>query len=100
MSNQKELLEAKLGTLERKLKLLLTEHSRVKTQLKNLQTENTELKQTIEAKEQQLDGFKNKVNINNIVGTITAQDGDSAELKHKLSDYIKKIDVCIAHLAE
>jgi chromosome segregation ATPase len=100
MSNQREQLETKLGTLERKLRLLLTEHTKVKNQLSSLQAENAELKQNLQAKDQQLDGFKNRSNINNIVTTITAEEGDSTELKQKLSDYIKKIDVCIAQLAD
>ncbi len=95
-----ETLAGKLSTLERKLKLLLAEHQRTQQEVEQLREENTELKLVIRAKEEQVENFKNKINISKIVNSATVEESESAELKQQLSDYIKKIDLCIAHLSE
>lgn len=96
-----ESLAGKLNGLERKLKLLLADHQRVQKEAEQLRNENGELKSLLRTKEQQLENFKNKINISKIVNSATTVDeSESAELKQKLSDYIKKIDLCIAHLSE
>ena len=95
-----ETLAGKLSTLERKLKLLLAEHQRSQQEVELLRKENSELKSVVRAKEDQLENFKNKINISKIVNSATVEESESAELKLKLSDYIKKIDLCIAHLSE
>lgn len=96
-----ETLASKLGMLERRIKLLLGEHQRVQQETSQLRNENTELKSILKAKEEQLESFKNKINISKIVNSATTVDeSESTELKQKLSDYIKKIDLCIAHMSE
>ena len=97
---ERETLEKKLATLERKLRLLLNEHQTLQQETSRLRDENGEMKNLLKAKDEQLDGFKNKVTINKIAHSVTAEDGESAELKQKLSEYIKKIDLCIMHLSE
>ena len=95
-----ETLAGKLSTLERKLKLLLAEHQRTQQEVELLRKENAELKSVVRVKEDQLENFKNKINISKIVNSATVEESESAELKQKLGDYIKKIDLCIAHLSE
>lgn len=95
-----ETLAGKLSTLERKLKLLLAEHQRTQQELEQLRVENSELKSVLRTKEEQVENFKNKINISKIVNSATVDEDESAELKHKLSDYIKKIDLCIAHMSD
>ena len=95
-----ETLGGKLSMLERKLKLLLAEHQRTQQEAELLRKENNELKSLVRSKEDQLENFKNKINISKIVNSATVDEEESAELKHKLSDYIKKIDLCIAHMSE
>ena len=96
-----ETLGGKLSMLERKLKLLLVEHQRSQQEVEQLRKENSELKLAVGLKEEQLESFKNKINISKIVNSATTVDeSESAEIKHKLSDYINKIDLCIAHLSE
>lgn len=97
---ERETLEKKLANLERKLRLLLNEHQTLQQESGRLREENLEMKNLLKAKEEQLDGYKNKVTINKIANSVTAEDGESAELKQKLSDYIKKIDLCIMHMSE
>ena len=93
-------LAGKLSTLERRLKLLLAEHQRTQQEVEQLREENAELKLVIRTKEDQVESFKNKINISKIVNSATVEESESAELKQKLSDYIKKIDLCIAHMSE
>jgi chromosome segregation ATPase len=95
-----ESLAGKLSGLERKLKLLLADHQRVQKEAEQLRNENEELKSAMRTKEHQLENFKNKINISKIANSATVDESESAELKQKLSDYIKKIDLCIAHLGE
>jgi chromosome segregation ATPase len=97
---ERETLEKKLATLERKLRLLLNEHQTLQQETGRLRDENLEMKKLLKAKDEQLDGFRNKITINKIAHSVTAEDGESAELKQKLSEYIKKIDLCITHLSE
>lgn len=97
---ERETLEKKLATLERKLRLLLNEHQNLQLEVSRLQEENGEMKNILRAKDEQVEGFKNKVTINKIASSVTADEGESAEIKQKLSEYIKKIDLCIAHLSE
>ncbi|WP_224996832.1 hypothetical protein [Cesiribacter sp. SM1] len=97
---ERETLEKKLATLERKLRLLLNEHQNLQLEVSRLQEENGEMKKILRAKDEQVEGFKNKVTINKIANSVTADEGESAEIKQKLSEYIKKIDLCIAHLSE
>ncbi|AHM60431.1 hypothetical protein D770_10870 [Flammeovirgaceae bacterium 311] len=97
---ERETLEKKLATLERKLRLLLNEHQNLQLEVSRLQEENGEMKKILRAKDEQVEGFKNKVTINKIASSVTADEGESAEIKQKLSEYIKKIDLCIAHLSE
>lgn len=95
-----ETLGEKLSMLERKLKLLLVDHQRTQQEVELLRKENIELKSVVRTKEDQLENFKNKINISKIVNSATVDESESAELKHTLSDYIKKIDLCIAHLSD
>ncbi|WP_236612957.1 hypothetical protein [Cesiribacter andamanensis] len=93
-------MEKKLATLERKLRLLLNEHQNLQLEVNRLKEENGEMKNLLKAKDDQVEGYKNKVHINKLANSVTADEGESAEMKQKLSEYIKKIDLCIAHLSE
>ena len=94
-----ELVIAELSTLERKLSLLIKEYQSLKDKVRILQDENTDLKSVVAQKQSQIDGFNNKIKISKLVDTIGADKSDTAELKHKLDEYIKEIDKCIAHLS-
>jgi len=94
-----ELVIAELSTLERKLSLLIKEHQSLKDQVRLLQDDKTNLKSVIAEKQTQIENFNNKTKISKLVDTIGADKSDTAELKHKLDEYIKEIDKCIAHLS-
>ncbi len=94
-------LKNEIISLERKIKLLISEHSRLKQDLAGYRTENEELKRQLEGKDEELDSFQNKIKISKIVDNMMAgEEGDSKELKVVLDQYIKEIDKCIIHLSE
>lgn len=98
MSNDN--LRGELANLERKVRLLLTEHSRQKDIAASLQRENEELRQKLSTQQDELTSFQNKYKIAKIVDSMATGGDDSRELKEVLNNYIKEIDTCIAQLGE
>lgn len=96
----RELLYKEITNLERKINLLLAEHSRLKEQLEYKEQENENLKGKLQAQESRLSTFQNKYNISKIVSNTAVGKEDAAELKKVLDEYIHEIDKCIAHLGE
>ena len=98
MSNEN--LKQELATLERKVKLLISEHQKLKDELVNSKRENDQLKSQLNVKEGELSNFQNKFKISKLVGNMVVEKEDTKELKVVLDEYIKEIDKCIAHLGE
>ena len=96
---EQELLKTNLNGLERKLLVLLNDNKSLKQEVDNLKTENTELKQHLRQRDEQLGGFKNQIKITKIVDNIHPEDGSISELRKTVDDYIREIDKCIAHLS-
>jgi regulator of replication initiation timing len=94
-----ELLKSNLNGLERRILLLLHEHQGLKEQVRSLKVENSELKDGLRSRDEQLANFKNQIKITKIVDQIHPEDGSVSELKKKVDEYIKEIDKCIAHLS-
>lgn len=98
MSNEN--LKQELATLERKVKLLISEHQKLKDELVVSKRENDQLKSQLNTKEGELSNFQNKFKISKLVGNMVVEKEDTKELKVVLDEYIKEIDKCIAHLGE
>lgn len=98
MSNEN--LKQELATLERKVKLLISEHQKLKDDLVSSKRENDDLKSQLSVKEGELSNFQNKFKISKLVGNMVVEKEDTKELKVVLDEYIKEIDKCIAHLGE
>jgi len=96
--NNHQSLNTELVSLERKIKLLLNEHSLLKEEIEQLKQENRDLKLDMSTKNEKLDDFQNKIKISKIVGSMVADGEDTSDLKDIINDYIKEIDKCIAHL--
>lgn len=86
--------------LERKIQLILNENKQLKERLAHSHVQNAQLKDKLGQQESSLDNFRNQMKMSKIVNSITTSEGDSAQLKSMLDNYIKEIDKCIAHLAE
>ncbi len=94
-----DVLKINLNGLERKLVVLLNEHKGLKHEVTGLKSENTELRQHLRQREEQLGSFKNQIKITKIVDNIHPEDGSVSELRKTVDDYIREIDKCIAHLS-
>jgi chromosome segregation ATPase len=93
-------LKSEISTLERKLKLLLAEHTSLKKELDHYRNENRNLKNQVAENRDVLASFQNKHKISKIVDSMIAEGEDSVQLKEVIDNYIKEIDKCIAHLSE
>ena len=93
-------LRNEISTLERKVKILLSEYERLKQDVSNYREENQELKAVIKSQKVEIDSFQNKFKITKLVDNMVAGGEDPNELKTVLDQYINEIDKCIAHLSE
>ncbi len=94
-----DLLRKEFSALERKVSLLLNEHKKVRTELAQLQSENTGLREELKERDELIANFQNKFKISKIVNSIDTEGHDTSELKRKIDEYIKEIDRCIAHVS-
>jgi chromosome segregation ATPase len=97
---KRDRLNNELQTLERKIRLLITQYSQEKKNSEDLKNQNQELKELLTAKEQQISDFQNKIKISTIVDSISVGETEAAEVKNKIDDYIKEIDRCINQLSK
>jgi len=97
---KRDRLNNELQTLERKIRLLMTQYSLEKKSNDDLTNQNLELKNLLNYKEQQILDFQNKIKISTIVDSISVGDSEATEVKIKIDDYIKEIDKCINQLSK
>ncbi len=95
-----ERLTGEIQTLERKLKLLISEHSKLKLDIKLYRAENEELKSKLSEKDNRISDFQNKLKISKIVDNMVEEGTEKTELRDLIDNYIREIDKCIAHLGE
>ncbi len=98
MSN--ELLYREIQSLERKVRMLLSEFDRVNSEMQRKSLENAQLKEKMKVQQENLRHFQNKYNISKLVNTRTSGKDEAEEMKKMLDGYIQEIDRCIAHLGE
>jgi len=97
---KRDRLNNELQTLERKIRLLMTEYTQEKKNNEDLKNHILELKSLLSAKEQQILDFQNKIKISTIVDRISVGDSEATEVKSKIDDYLKEIDKCINQLSK
>ena len=100
MNMKRDRLNNELQTLERKIRLLITQYTQEKKNSEDLKFQNQELKELLTAKEQQISDFQNKIKISTIVDSISVGETEATEVKNKIDDYIKEIDKCINQLSK
>lgn len=100
MNMKRDRLNNELQSLERKIRLLMTQYTQEKKQNEDLKNQNKELKSLLNSKEQQILDFQNKIKISTIVDSISVGDTEATEVKSKIDDYIKEIDKCINQLSK
>lgn len=97
---KRDRLNNELQTLERKIRLLMTQYTQEKKSNDDLTNKNVELKNLLNNKEQQIRDFQNKIKISTIVDSISVGESEATEVKIKIDDYIKEIDKCINQLSK
>ncbi len=95
-----ETLRTELNNLERKVKILIGEHSNLQSEVSRLKSDNENLKSKLDSHNAHLSNFQNQAKISKIVESMSVEERGTAELKEVIDDYIKEIDKCIAHLGE
>ena len=90
----------KLSSLEKQVKTLIERYRQLNKHHEQAVLENNELKAEVEELRDQVRDFENQDKITKIVSNTTVEKEESAELKHKLNEYIKEIDRCVAHLSQ
>ena len=100
MSMKRDRLNNELQSLERKIRLLMTQYTQEKKQNEDLKNQNQELKSLLNSKEQQILDFQNKIKISTIADSISVGNSEATEVKSKIDDYIKEIDKCINQLSK
>jgi len=97
MSQEK--LQTQIVALERKVRVLVGEYKKLKTEITQVKEENDTLNRSLTIREEQISNFQNRINISKIVDSIAVDDVKAADLKKNIDIYIKEIDKCIAHLS-
>lgn len=92
---QEELLKLEKLALQasKKLSELTEENQQLKQSL-------VEANQSLTEKEQQIEHFKNKIKISNIVENRPVSPGDSTEMSDLINNYIQEIDHLITYLSD
>ena len=93
-------LKSNLNGLERRILMLINEHKNLRDEVKSLKVENQALRQSVQNRDNQLESFKNQIKITKIVDRIHLDNGEAAELKMKVDEYIREIDKCIANIGQ
>ncbi|MFT6971807.1 MAG: regulator of replication initiation timing [Roseivirga sp.] len=90
----------RLAKVEDQLKKLVQQHILLRDEKEVLAKNNIQLKTEINNLKGEVINFKSQDKITKIVNNTTVEREESTELKHKLNEYIREIDKCIAHLSE
>jgi len=97
---KRDRLNLELQALERKIRLLLSQYKNLISTNEALNNENLELKSLIQAKDNQINDFHNKIKISTIVDRITVGEKEVKEVKNKIDEHIREIDKCINELSK
>jgi len=95
---ENNILLDKFNQLEKKLHKFVIKYETLKKEHDQVVEENIELKETLKKQEEELENFKNREKISNIVASIATGTNSTVSLKKKLNEYIEEVDKCIAHL--
>ena len=91
---------SEISALERKVELLIQQQKEARAEIQQLRDDNVRLKSVISQKDEQMAHFQNTIKINKIANHTVADKSETTELKRTISEYIKKIDRCIAQLSQ
>ncbi len=93
ISEELQKLEKLAQQASKKLLQTIEENEQLKKQL-------SETTASLTQKEQEIEHFKNKIKISNIVDNRPVNPGDSSEMSDLINNYIQEIDHLITYLSE
>lgn len=93
ISEELQKLEKLAQQASKKLLQTIEENEQLKNQL-------SETTSSLAQKEQEIEHFKNKIKISNIVDNRPVNPGDSSEMSDLINNYIQEIDHLITYLSE
>ncbi len=91
---------AQLDRLERQVGALITAYQRLREELADANTLNQQLQAEVREQDKQRRTQQNQENIVKLVQTIAGEPTHANELKHRLTEYIRELDKCLAYLKE
>ncbi|WP_268123310.1 hypothetical protein [Roseivirga pacifica] len=92
-------IESKLQDLQKNLQKLITTYTAQTALVDQLKSDNQNLKAEVEELRAKVTDFQNQYKMAKLVKNTSVEKEESIELKHRLNEYIKEIDRCIAHLS-
>jgi chromosome segregation ATPase len=92
-------MQSNFVQIEEKINLLVSKLEKSQNELLEYKRENEQLKNQLNVQNDELKNFKNREKISKIVGGVADSDEKGAQLKHKINEYIREIDKCIAYLS-
>ncbi len=98
--SEPDMIHDELQKLEKLASKVQAKVAELKSQNEQLLKKNSDLEGELKAKEQEIEHFKNKIKISNIVDNRRMNPEDSTEMKDLIDNYIKEIDQLITHLSE
>lgn len=93
-------IQNEINSLERKVKLLISEHQKLKQTVNTYQDENKDLRNRLKSNQGEMASFQNRIKMSKIVENMVVEKEETKDLKEILDDYIKEIDKCIAHMSD
>jgi len=96
MENEK--IKSGLLVLEQNIVALIKNYNRLKKEISILKLEYEKIKLELKTKNEELDNFKNRINITKIAEGIDLKNQDVAKLRKTIDGYVVDIDKCINHL--
>lgn len=94
------MINEELQKLEKLALKIQTRLQESKDQNEELRNQNSALTSELEEKEQEIEHFKNKIKISNIVDNRMVNPEDSTEMKDLIDNYIQEIDQLITYLSD
>lgn len=89
-----------LDRLERQVTTLVAAYQQLREELADANTTVQQLQADVRDRDRQVKDFQNQENIVKLVNTIAGNPANATELKHRLNEYIREIDKCLAYLRE
>lgn len=89
---------AVLNSIKEKVRLLMSNNSSLKEQNMQLETKVSELKNTLEQRNAEIENFNEKVKMLKMAKSLSGDSEKNTEMKLKINELVREIDKCISLL--